>query len=107
MGAAGGFETVIFQNLTQIFNNLGNEILFIYNQLLVWMMTMSSTVAHNVFGHVQIYMQQMTSGASAATPRQLSVARSQWIRFCRATFQPTTSRIRDGIACRLRMRRKK
>jgi hypothetical protein len=97
-GTAFGYTTVIFQPLIQLFSNMGNELVLLYNQLTIFMMTISSIFAHNLFYHAQLYIQQMSTGVSAATPRQLADARSQWIRYVRAMFQPTLSRIRCGIS---------
>jgi len=94
-------QTQVLQTIAQILLAIGNELTSIHNALLTWMISFSSQVSHNIFIFVQTYVYQFGMGTPVATPRPLSEARSQMVRFHRTMLNLTACRIRNWVRTHL------
>jgi hypothetical protein len=78
----------VLQIITQFFLSLSNQFAMMHDAILTWMSGFSSITSHAILNLSQTYMHGLFSGLPAATPRTVTDARSQWIRFFRAMAHP-------------------
>jgi hypothetical protein len=86
----------VFQPIIQFFLSLNGQLIVMHDAIVTWMVNFSSVTSHLMVNFVQTYLYGLFSGLPAATPRHVTAARSQWIRFFRSMAQPALYRVRNG-----------
>jgi hypothetical protein len=87
----------VFQPIIQFFLALNSQLLLMHDAFITWMVNFSSITSHLIMNFTQTYIQTWVSGLPAATPRPVTVARAQLIRFYRVMAEPTICRYRSRL----------